>query len=259
VIPLVLAGVLGLAAAPATTAPPVDPVVDTVRWSGALGATGRVEIDNPRGAVRLRGGQSEEVELLAKVQRLGSPGRRAAVDVAPEGDRLRVRVHLPEGARGRFEDRVDLVVVLPRRTAVVARGGFGRLEARGLAGPLEASTESGEIALDLAGGARVHSISGRIEARLARAALAAGVELGSRAGAVRVELARDAEGELEVRSRDRILFDLVLPFRREAASGGPSPVRGRIGEGTGRLAIEAGGEIQIVWARAAAPVPGGAP
>lgn len=255
-IPLLLAGALQVAAAGSGMAPEEAPEIDTVSWKGSLGAAASVEIDNPRGDVRLRGVDGEEVELVAKLQRLGPPARRAEVDVTPAGDRLRVRVRVPEGPRGRFEDRVDLVVLVPRRAAVAAHAGFGRLEARGLGGRLEASTDSGDLALDLAAAASVRSVSGRIEAQLARGALAAGVELSSGAGVVRAELARDAAGRIEVRTRDRVLFDIALPFRRAPAAGA---VRGRVGEGPGHLAIEAGGEVQVLWARAAGGAAGARP
>lgn len=249
-LPLLLAGLVRLAAAEPVAAS--TPVIETARWSGPLPGAAGLDVDNPRGDLRLRGADGDQVELVAELQRLGPPERRARLDVAPDGDRLVVRVLVPDGERLRLEDRVDLVLLLPRRAAVTARVGFGRLEARGLTGRLEASSSSGALALDLAGPARARSISGAIEAQVDRAALAAGVELASGAGGVRVELARDAEGEIEIRSRDRILFDLALPFRRQSAPSGAPPVRGRIGRGGGRLAVEAGGEIQLLWARAGA-------
>lgn len=254
-IPLLLAGFVRLAGAEPA---PAAPAIEMVRWSGALPAAGGIEIDNPRGDLRLRGAEGEGVELVAEVQRLGPPARRAQVDVTPDADRLRVRVSVPEGGRGRLEDRVDLVILVPRRAVVGARVGFGRLEARGLVGRLELETASGALALDLGGAARAHSVSGPIDARVAPAAMAAGVELASGAGRVRVELDRAAEGEVEIRSHDRILVDLALPFRREPAPDGGSTVRGRVGGPAGRLRIDAGGEVQLLWARAAAgPARGG--
>ena len=260
-IPLLLLGVARLAAAqpPPSVAP--APAIETVRWSGELGERDAIEIDNPRGDLRLRGAEGEGVELVAAVQRLGPPTRRARLEVTPNGDRLRVRVSVPEGERGRLEDRVDLVVLLPRRASVVARVGFGRLEARGLTGSLDLATVSGALALDLGGGARARSVSGALEVFVARGALAAGVELASGAGPVRVELDRAAEGAVEIRARDRILLDQALPFRREEAGDPEHRMRGRVGAGAGRLSIEAGGEVQLLWARAGAvrAEPGGAP
>ena len=107
----------------------------------------RVAIDNPFGEINVRGRDEREVGIHAVVQRMAPGFYGAEIHGRREGDTLRIGVSL-EGALVSSETRpmrADLAVYLPGDLALELSTRDGRIDAKRRPGPIEATTDSGEI------------------------------------------------------------------------------------------------------------------
>jgi hypothetical protein len=141
----------------------------------------RIVFDNPRGSLRITGGDAQEVAVsghrLIRAFARGDADRtngEARIELSQEGDRLYVRSH-QDRARGDQRVATDLEVTVPRGMAIEARGQGGDFEI----------TDTGEVEL----------VSSRGDARLMRVG-----------GNVRLEIghssmihAEDIKGSLDLR------------------------------------------------------------
>jgi hypothetical protein len=228
-----------------------EPRIDGWSWRGALPAGALVRVENLAGDLRVRGVDGGEVEVAAVLQRLAPEAGAARIEVSEAGGELRIRVVAPSvgGAR---RDRVDLAVLLPRRAAIAARVGNGRLEARGVEGRLELESEHGPLEARPAATGRLRTGGGAVEVELA-AGREIDLELVT-AGPARIAIPRAASLRIEARSRDRILLDVNLEVARDPASS-DATLSGRLGAGTGRLRVVAAGELALLAAGAAQKSP----
>lgn len=103
----------------------------------STGSTGVVEIHNVAGSVRVVGWNRNEVHVTGE---LGRGTER--LDLVPEGDRLVVRVVLPRRSSSRGS---DIEVRVPARKTVRINTVSADIEARDLAGNVEARAVSGDV------------------------------------------------------------------------------------------------------------------
>ncbi|HTX36128.1 MAG TPA: hypothetical protein VME43_13955 [Bryobacteraceae bacterium] len=123
----------------------------------AAGMT-RVAFDNPRGNIKVTGGDTEDVIVN------GHKGIRAwsrtdadrsngitPIEIVPQGDRLLIRSnqdHIPNNQS--ISD--DLEVTIPRNMSVESHGRTGDYEVTDVTGELDLATEHGDVRLDRIGG-----------------------------------------------------------------------------------------------------------
>lgn len=119
----------------------------------------RIVLENPRGNIKLTGGDTQEVEITGR-KLIRSWARREAdranestpVDIVTEGDRMVIRTNQERASRNqRVSD--DLEVVVPRGVAVESRMGSGDYEISGTTGDVDLSLDRGDVRLSGLGGA----------------------------------------------------------------------------------------------------------
>lgn len=185
-------GLLAILLASACTAA-AQSVDRTVATSG----TGRVEIHNVAGEVRVVGWDRNEVRVTGT---LGEGTER--LDVNSSGDNVVVRVVIPERARNVRPS--DIEVRVPVRKDVTARGVSANVQVSGVQGAVDAASVSGQVtvsgqprevrATSTSGGVRVDAATGRVEAT----STSGQVEV---AGTVRGNLAAETvSGDLHLRA-----------------------------------------------------------
>jgi hypothetical protein len=129
------------------------PVRRTIERS-APGAA-HVRIEDSVGDVQILGDDGSTVRVTARVRAASdAAAAKVGVDVARSGDESVVTVNVPQSSpsfvhwifdRGRIS--VDLVVRVPRRSALTVRSSVGDLDVRGVGAAIDAHTGTGDINL----------------------------------------------------------------------------------------------------------------
>ncbi len=125
--------------------------------AAAAGAT-RITFENPRGAIRVTGGDTQDVVVSGhKIIRAWSRGdadrsnENTPVEIVPQGDRLLIRSNQDRAPDNqRVSD--DLEVTVPRGMAVEARGRSGDFEVSDIKGDVEVVTDRADVRLARIGG-----------------------------------------------------------------------------------------------------------
>ncbi|MGD0498172.1 MAG: DUF4097 family beta strand repeat-containing protein [Bryobacteraceae bacterium] len=130
--------------------------------SGPAAGIKRIVFENPRGNIKVTGGDSQEVQVMGR-KLIRSYGHSEAdrtnqntpVELVPQGDALLVRTNQDRAPDNqRVSD--DLEVTVPRGMAVEAHGSYGDYEIAGVAGDVHLATDHGDARLTgLGGGARL--------------------------------------------------------------------------------------------------------
>jgi len=118
----------------------------------------RIVFENPRGNIKVTGGDTQTVEVTGR-QSIRSYSRQEAdrahdatpVEIVPEGDRLVVRTN-QDRAPDNQRTSDDLEVAVPRGMAVEARAGTGDFEIADVAGDVELTADRGDVRLSGVGG-----------------------------------------------------------------------------------------------------------
>ena len=118
----------------------------------------RIVFDNPRGNIKVTGGDTQEVtvnghKLIRAYARTDADrtNEKTPLEIVPQGDRLLVRTsqdRAPDNQR--ISD--DLEVTVPRAMAVEARGRTGDYEISDIAGDVELASDRGDVRLLRVGG-----------------------------------------------------------------------------------------------------------
>ena len=118
----------------------------------------RVVFENPRGNIKVTGGDSNDVTVTGR--KLINAYRRedadrangeSPVEIIPQGDRLVVRTNQDRASSNqRIAD--DLEVTVPRGLAVESRGGAGDYEVGDVQGDVEINSSHGDVRLSKVGG-----------------------------------------------------------------------------------------------------------
>lgn len=118
----------------------------------------RIVFENPRGNVKVTGGDAQDVavtgsKLIRAYSSVDAERANAAtpVEIVLDGDTLRVRTN-QDRAPGNQRISDDLEVVVPRRLAVEARAATGDYEIADIAGDIEISSDRGDVRLARVGG-----------------------------------------------------------------------------------------------------------
>jgi len=124
----------------------------------ATAGINRLTFENPRGNIKVIGGDALEVNITGhKVLRAWArkdadhTNERTPVEIVPQGDRLLIRTNqdrVPENQR--ISD--DLEVIVPRGISVEARGHSGDFEIIDIHGDVELNSDRGDVRLSRVGG-----------------------------------------------------------------------------------------------------------
>ena len=129
-----------------------------VSAQGSAAGMNRVTFENPRGSIRVVGGDSEEVSVNGhKAIRAWSrqdadrANQNTPVEIVPQGDRLLIRSNQDRAPDNqRISD--DLEVTVPRGVSIEARGRTGDYEITDVTGDVELATDRGDVRLARIGG-----------------------------------------------------------------------------------------------------------
>ena len=124
----------------------------------ATAGINRITFENPRGNIKVIGGDALEVNVTGhKVLRAWArkdadhTNERTPVDIVPQGDRLLIRTNqdrVPDNQR--ISD--DLEVTVPRGVTVEARGHNGDYEVTDITGDVELSSDRADVRISRVGG-----------------------------------------------------------------------------------------------------------
>jgi DUF4097 and DUF4098 domain-containing protein YvlB len=118
----------------------------------------RIVFENPRGNIKVTGGDSKDIEITGRKgvrgyshEEADRTNRETPVELVPQGDRLLVRTNQD---RGRDNQRIsdDLEVVIPRSLAVESRAATADYEIADVAGDVELASDHGDVRLARIGG-----------------------------------------------------------------------------------------------------------
>ena len=125
---------------------------------GAAAGMTRVTFENPRGSIKVIGGDSQEISVNGhKVIRAWSrqdgdrSNENTPVEIVPQGDRLLIRTNQDRSPDNqRISD--DLEVTVPRGVTIEARGRTGDYEISDITGDVELASDRGDVRLARIGG-----------------------------------------------------------------------------------------------------------
>ena len=136
----------------------------SVSAQGSAAGMNRVTFENPRGSIKVIGGDSPEVSVNGhKAIRAWSrqdadrANQNTPVEIVPQGDRLLIRSNQDRAPDNqRISD--DLEVTVPRGMSVEARGRTGDYEISDVTGDVELATDRGDVRLARIGGSALLEI-----------------------------------------------------------------------------------------------------
>jgi len=125
---------------------------------GSAAGMTRITFENPRGSIKVIGGDSQEISVNGhKVIRAWSrqdgdrSNENTPVEIVPQGDRLLIRTNQDRSPDNqRISD--DLEVTVPRGVSVEARGRNGDYEISDITGDVELASDRGDVRLARIGG-----------------------------------------------------------------------------------------------------------
>ncbi len=144
---------------------------DTLRFEEDAGGIDAIDIEAFNGPIRVTGGDSDTIEIVAtRVVRTSDRSRgeeyaeRVTVDVSRDGATLKVRTVRPSDEPGYIESvSMAYAVSAPRRMAALATSRNGAIDVTGLDGAVDAETRNGSVTLvDIGGEAKARTSNGGI-------------------------------------------------------------------------------------------------
>ena len=238
---------LGACAAPLRT-PPSQSAVGEARieridqvFDLSRGVT-RVAIDNPWGEINVRAREEREVGIHAVIQRLPPRFAKAVLRSHRDGDTLHIEVGFD--AAKALAGRADIAVYLPNELALALRAQGSRISAKKRAGPVEASTDSGEILVSSRERLRLRTRSGQIRAIAIGARWQGPSEIVSDSGRIILLVPTFGDISLSAETGGRLGTNFGLSVHH--GDDGHSRAGARYGLGTSTLDVRSGtGEIVL--------------
>ena len=130
---------------------------DVSAKASAAGMT-RIVFENPRGNIKVTGGDTQDVEISGRklIRAWARPeadrlNNETPVEIVPQGDRILVRTN-QDRARANRTISDDLEVVVPRGLTVESRAVSGDYEISDLTGGVELAADRGDVRLARLGG-----------------------------------------------------------------------------------------------------------
>jgi Putative adhesin len=199
-----------LLAAPLLAAPSVA-ATRKIDQHQAADANGTVEIQNISGSVQVAGWDKPEVSVTGHI---GDQVER--VDLTGDGHRTVVHVVLPSGSHWGGDGSAELVVHVPKASALEVSLVSADLDISGVSGPQEMRSVSGTIQSSGGSVARVNTVSGDVQVSVANGA---GAEVETVSGDVNVEGAGGDVSVQTVSGGGKLTLGSIYKFRLRTVSG----------------------------------------
>ena len=240
-----LSAAVALALAPRTAAAQRE-----FHWKGTVAPGKAIEIKGVNGDVRASAG-SGDVEVTAVKRGRRSDPDEVKIEVVQHEDGVTICAVYPSG--GRRENTceagdgdhmnvrdndviVDFTVRVPAGVRFLGKTVNGEVAAADLAGDVQANTVNGSIRISTAGYAEAQTVNGEIVASLGRATWSNALEFRTVNGGITLDLPAGLSTEVRAKTINGDIqtdFPLMVTGRL-----GPRSLRGTIGSGGRRLALE---------------------
>jgi hypothetical protein len=226
------------------------PAQGEFHWKGKIAPGKAIEIKGVNGDVRAVAG-SGEVEVTAVKHARRSDPNDVKIEVVQHEEGVTICAVYPSDGRrentceagdnGHMNVRdndvsVDFTVRVPEGVRFVGRTVNGEVGAANLASDVDANTVNGSIRISTSGYAEAQTVNGSIDASLGRAAWSEALEFRTVNGAITLNLPANLSTEVRAKTVNGDIqtdFPLMVTGRL-----GPRSLRGTIGSGGRRLALE---------------------
>jgi hypothetical protein len=207
VVPVLLAGVVGLAGCELAVGSWSAEARDDWSRSYTLAANGRFELSNTNGGITVEPSPDEQLHVRAQKIAKGATEQAARealkqIEIAESASPTLVRLEtkIPRSSFfGGGHAQVAYTVQVPASVAVKVENTNGRIQLSDLAGPVEAETTNGGVrGRGLRGKVRAGTTNGGVELDLASIA-EGGVEVSTTNGGVNLAIPADARADLVAR------------------------------------------------------------
>ncbi|HVT33757.1 MAG TPA: hypothetical protein VHE32_13995 [Rhodanobacteraceae bacterium] len=206
----------------------------------------RIAIDNPWGEINVRGQDEREVGIHAVIQHLPPRFPRVEFRSRRDGDTFRIDV-IVNGATPGDEPkpaRADIAVYVPGDLALALSSRDGRIAAKRRAGPIEATTDSGEIHASSLGRLQLRSRSGQIRAIAIGRRWQGESDIATDSGRIVLLVPTFGDIALDARTRGRLTSGFGLSIHDQ--TDGEHEAHARYGAGTSPLHVRStSGEIVL--------------
>ena len=243
----------GLLAVAAIALAPALVSADDFVWHGHVASGRTLEIRGVNGGIEASAGSGEAEVRAVKSARRSDP-ESVEIKVVEHADGVTICAVYPtppdasrpnecvaggEGGRMNTRDndvQVKFMVRVPAGIRFVARTVNGGIDAKGLAGDVDAKTVNGSIKLDTSGRAEAKTVNGSIEASMGRADWAGTNEFKTVNGAIRLDLPSDLSADVSAKTvNGGIETDFPLTVKGRFSRGS---MQGTIGAGGRALELE---------------------
>lgn len=243
---LLSVALLFLSANPGTHPASDDWVLDRQEKQLPVGDHARIEITNEFGDLRCRAGAVDQIEIIANAQQRAGDSKRAEITVQEIDGKLILGARFVGGDSESAEmrqRRIDITVLIPARRELSLKTIDGLLEAKGLEGPLTASTRAGNMNLSTSGTLRLATERGKIKVDFKSSDWAKPPHIETQTGDVELWFPHDANFTLSARTKGRITTDYSVSIEEIDYI---KQVAATVGEGGPSLQIEsARGDLKL--------------
>lgn len=202
----------------------------------------RVAIDNPWGEINIRARDEREVGIHAVIQRMPPNFANAKFRSRREGATLHIDVALDGAAPP--QGRVDIAVYLPNDLALALSTRSGRISAKRRSGPLEATTESGQVLASGRDRLLLHSVSGEIRATAIGKSWEGDSEIATDSGRIVLMVPTFGDIALDAETGGHLGTDFGLSV--DEIAGGRHRAAAHFGQGTSPLRVRSrSGELVL--------------
>jgi DUF4097 and DUF4098 domain-containing protein YvlB len=163
--------------------------IKSFRCSGDLEQGKTVNASNPYGDIRVRNSKSGGINISAIIQNLASGQADPEITVIEEVGGYSVTVSHPvnqNGGQG-YKGRVDLTLLLPEQTKLVASTTFGNILVR-MKGSVKISANSGNLSVNTTGHIQAKTDSGTITAWIKGTIFTQPLQMETKTGNITVKL-----------------------------------------------------------------------
>ncbi|HYU36629.1 MAG TPA: DUF4097 family beta strand repeat-containing protein [Gemmatimonadales bacterium] len=238
------------AVAALTLVPRAAAAQDEFHWKGKVAPGKAIEIKGVNGDVRAVAGSGDVEVTAVKHARRSDPGE-VKIEVVQHEDGVTICAVYPsdgrrentceagDGGHMNVHDNdvtVDFTVRVPADVRFVGTTVNGQVEAANLASDVQANTVNGSIRISTSGYAEAQTVNGSIVASMGRATWTDALDFRTVNGAITLDLPANLSTEVRASTvNGDIVTDFPLMVRGRL---GPRSLRGTIGSGGRRLALE---------------------
>lgn len=176
--------------------------VSSFRTSTQLAPDRRIEVVNDFGDLRIRNSKQGDLGISAIIQNLDTNQKHPKVDIKETDYGYRI-VTSPDSGGQEFDGRLDLTLLVPANTSIVARTSNGNIYAR-YTGNLEAITSSGNLTADVKGPIDIQTDSGSVRAWINPVDTHIAQRIASREGEITAKLTEAADLSIHAFTRGTI-------------------------------------------------------